>query len=167
MMSRVKQVPSSSRLPRPLPALGRVVAVNLSTYTIRRFLIVLIFGILGTVGCGGSSGEDLAPVRGVVTLDGKSLTEGFVFVTPPEGKLAMGAIQSDGTFVLGTNTNSDGARVGTHPVSIQPPPASEGMPPSTTSKLLPKHYRSGSTSGLSVEVKPGTDNELKLELSTK
>ncbi|TWU28669.1 hypothetical protein [Bythopirellula polymerisocia] len=126
---------------------------------------LLMVNTLCLVGCGGS-GDGLAPVHGVVTLDGKPLTEGFVLVTPAEGKMAKGTIQADGAFVLGTDTNSDGVKIGTHPVSVIPPPAQEGMPISTTAKSLPQRYTNARTSGITVDVKPDADNELTLELFT-
>ena len=133
----------------------------------RWILALLTTTALGPAGCGGAGGNDMAPVHGTVTLDGKPLAEGFVFVTPAEGKMATGAIQSDGSFVLGTNSDSDGAKTGTHPVTVKPPPPQEGMPPSAVAQTLPRHYRKASTSGLTVEVKPNTDNELKIELTTQ
>ncbi len=131
----------------------------------RWILVVLMVGAAVTAGCGGSSG--IAPVHGVVTLDGKPLTEGFVFVTPAEGKMAKGSIQPDGTFVLGTDSDSDGAQVGTHPVTVLPPTAEEGKPLSAVAKSLPRRYSIAQTSGITVDVKPNTDNELTIELSTR
>ncbi len=135
------------------------------TPSTRRILLPLVIGTMGLVGCGGSR-DGLAPVHGFVTLDGKPLTEGFVFVTPVEGKMAKGSIQTDGTFILGTDTDSDGAQIGSHAVSVLPPPPQEGMPLSVTAKIIPRHYTSARTSGLTVTVKPDTDNELPIELST-
>jgi hypothetical protein len=116
-------------------------------------------------GCSDSGG--IAPVSGVVTLDDKPLTEGFVMVTPADGRTARGTIQQDGTFVLGTYSDSDGAAIGKHPVTVLPPTATEGMPLSATAKALPNRYSIAATSGITVEVKPNTDNELNIKLSSK
>lgn len=129
-------------------------------------LVGALFVTANALGCGNSDAK-IAPVQGVVTLDGKPLTEGSVFVTPTGGRSAKGAIRPDGTFVLGTHSVSDGVMVGTHPVTVQPPPAREGMPLSATAKLLPQRYKSPSTSGITVDVKPNFDNELVIELSSE
>lgn len=125
--------------------------------------LALLLGATLAMGCGGPSG--LAPVHGTVSLNGKPLTEGFVVVTPAEGKTAMGTIQPDGAFVMGTNSSSDGVAIGTHPVTVLPPTATEGAPPSATTRMLPNRYSIAATSGVTVDVKPGEDNELVIELT--
>lgn len=144
---------------------SRLIARNLPTYARHASVGVLFVATLVASGCGDSSG--LAPVHGVVTLDGEPLTEGFVFVTPTEGKMAKGTIQPDGTFILGTNSDSDGAQVGTHPVTVLPPTAEEGKPPSVVARSLPNKYSIAATSGITVDVQPNTDNELIIQLSSK
>lgn len=143
-----------------------VTAIRMSLGS-RLFLFLMMLATMGVAGCGGTGSDGMAPVQGVVTLDGKPLTSGFVFVTPAEGRSAKGTIQVDGSFVLGTNAIADGVKTGTHPVSVKPPPAREGMPLSDTAKALPTLYTSARTSGLTVEVKPNTDNQLTLELVTQ
>ncbi|QDT68737.1 hypothetical protein MalM25_16620 [Planctomycetes bacterium MalM25] len=81
--------------------------------------------------------------------------------------MAKGEIQPDGTFVLGTYSDSDGAKVGSHPVTILPPPAMEGAPISAVAKSLPKKYTVASTSGITVEVEPGKGNTLLVELTSQ
>lgn len=158
----------SSSASEQCSAAGNSVAKILFTCGSRCWFIFLVLvGTGSVIGCGGPSAADIAPVHGTVTLDGKPLTEGFVFVAPAEGKIAKGAIQPDGTFVLGTNSYSDGAKIGTHPVSVKPLPAQEGMPPSAVAKSLPHHYTNARTSGITVDVKPDIDNELKIELTTQ
>lgn len=124
----------------------------------------LLVALLGVAGCGDSNG--VASVHGVVTLDGKPLTEGTVIVTPAEGRMAKGEIQPDGSFALGTFSESDGAKIGTHPVTVLPLPGGEGQPPSAAAKLLPRRYSVAKTSGLTAEVKPNTNNELTIELTS-
>jgi hypothetical protein len=77
-----------------------------------------------SVGC-EKSPYDLAPVRGTVTVDGQQLQEGKVMFTPVAkegelnpGKPAFGRIGPDGTFVLSTYGNEDGAIVGEHGVTV-------------------------------------------------
>ena len=75
-------------------------------------------------GCGGSPYE-VAPVRGVVTLNDKPFTQGGVMFAPlakdddaNSGKSAVGRIQADGTYTLTTFEKNDGAVVGEHWVTI-------------------------------------------------
>lgn len=70
---------------------------------------------------GCSNQPEVAPVRGLVTMDGKPLPGGRVMFQPIAtgddknvGKVAMGQIQPDGSFVLTTYKNGDGAVVGPH-----------------------------------------------------
>jgi hypothetical protein len=116
-------------------------------------------------GCGKSKGPEVAEAHGIVTLDGKPVTEGFVFVTPSKGRMAKGEIQSDGSFVLGTFTNKDGVQVGQHPVTVLPPPAVEGSAPRKGSETIPAHYGQARSSGLVADIQAGQTNELKLELT--
>jgi hypothetical protein len=130
--------------------------------------------VVFVAGCGGASGPPTAPVKGKVTFEGQSVTGGNVTFAPiaEPGKLesgapATGAVQSDGSFVLGTNTESDGAVIGKHRVSYSPPPESGeapewdgvGAPPAAAKSpylgLIPSQQE--------VEVKSG-DNEVTIDL---
>jgi hypothetical protein len=82
-------------------------------------LLILVVCVLVVAGCG--KGRPVAPVRGTVTLDGKPLPGGRIMFEPiasgPNkivGKAAFGQIQSDGSFVLSTYEEGDGAVVGSH-----------------------------------------------------
>lgn len=121
------------------------------------------------VGCGDDS---LAPVSGVVLLDGEPLPRGTVRFTPSSGRGASGEIRSDGTFTLGTYGESDGALIGWHKVAViayEPAQGGgDGRPDMTQSSpeinyLAPKRYMSPESSGLRYEVTPGRNHaELKL-----
>ena len=90
-------------------------------------LVVLIVSIAG---CGGSE-FDTAPVSGKVMHDGKPVTGGSLTFRPVNptpggetanlGKPATAAVQSDGTYVLGTYKKNDGAVPGQHKVSYSAP----------------------------------------------
>lgn len=84
---------------------------------IDRFLAAAALLVLA--GC--SRGPDLAPVRGKVTLAGKPLPpcEGRITFHPTKGRLATAALEPDGSFVLTTFTQGDGALVGEHKVTIK------------------------------------------------
>jgi hypothetical protein len=104
-------------------------------------------------GCGAGSGT-LAPlisVKGKVTYKGQPLTKGTIRFEPDGyGRMATGAIQSDGTFVLSTLQKDDGVVAGTHKVYI-----TDTGPAKKDS--IPKKYTQPGSSTLSAEV----DNEHK------
>lgn len=131
-----------------------------------------LFGLLAvtSVGCGGSSGEfKVAPVKGKVIFNGQPVTSGSIHFRPVavqgakegmQGKPASGQIQSDGTFVLTTFRQGDGAIVGKHEVSYIPATGGAETYEQQPEKspylgLVPKEKE--------VEVKPGT-NEITIEL---
>ena len=119
-------------------------------------------------GCKPSHELETAPVRGTVTLDDKPLPSGYVFVSPPRGRMAKGAINEDGSFTVGTYRSDDGAQVGVHPAVVQPVPGDEraGMDPARFVPSPPR-YSAAASSGLTIDVKPGGENLVKLELVTE
>jgi hypothetical protein len=70
------------------------------------------------VGC-GSGKPKVEPVRGKVTIDGQPLTEGTIVFHPSQGRPALGMVQQDGSYVLTTLHESDGALAGEHRVTIE------------------------------------------------
>ena len=125
--------------------------------------------MLSLLGCNQSA--KVGRVRGVVLLDGKPLSTGVVRFLPDAGRSATGQIQSDGTYSLGTYTQSDGALIGTHKVAIianesggDDRPAYERFNQKTKT-LIPERYAAAGTSGLTFEVKPG-DNVANFELKS-
>ena len=86
-----------------------------------RCLVLALVGVACVLSMGCNNRPEMAPVQGTVTLDGKPLPGGRVMFAPVasgEDKLvgasALGHIQKDGTFVLTTYEDGDGAVVGTH-----------------------------------------------------
>lgn len=121
------------------------------------------------LGCGKPSYQlDTAPVRGTVTLDGGPLPSGYVVVPTTRGRMASGRIAPDGTFVLTTYDDGDGAQVGTHPVVVnEVPPDEFSSVPRQNRVRIPERYSSAGTSGLEVTVKPDEENVLNLQLTTQ
>jgi hypothetical protein len=84
-----------------------------------------ILAVLFASGC-GDDGYDLAPVSGVVTLDGKPLAGGVIQFQPVGGEEqnpgpgSAGVLDSEGRFQLQTQQSprSEGAVIGTHQVRI-------------------------------------------------
>jgi hypothetical protein len=135
-----------------------------------RFLNVLLMTVGTLAGCADDA--KIARVDGIVRLDGKPLASGRVRFVPAAGRAATGKIQSDGTFTLGTFSESDGALIGTHKVAvISYEAADDGRPAyevrtQISKPLVPERYMAVGTSGLTFEVKPGK-NEANLDLKTR
>lgn len=117
--------------------------------------IVLAAALL-FVGCGTS---DKGKVSGTVSAAGQPVTGGSVSFAPSSGRVATGAVRSDGSFSLSTDTNDDGALIGRHEVVYTPPSVGgESADPAARSPyhgLVPRERH--------VEVKAG-DNKFAIEL---
>jgi len=118
---------------------------------------------LVTAGCGGES-YDVAPVHGIVSVDGKPLFQGKVMFAPVSkgtgnpGKPAWSSIESDGKYRLRTFKKDDGAVIGDHWVTIIN--SEEELPvgvPEFARFMVPK----------TVSVAPGKDNEIDIKLTSK
>jgi hypothetical protein len=104
-------------------------------------------------GCGGGSTPSLGPreeatVKGKVTLDGKPLTEGTVYFSPPglDQKRAETTIGKDGSYTIKTVSGPNSVSLG--------------------SKSLAKHR--GLNSYIETcDVKPGADNSFDVTLKSK
>ncbi len=144
-------------------------------------LRVCLFLMLGvslagmTTGCGGSGNRlPTAKASGVVLYDNAPLNGGsLLFVPVAGGPSAQAMINSDGTFVVGTYTQSDGAVPGEYQVSVTPgpDPSEEGKLPEdlalsggAKSLVIPEKYRSLTASGLTASIKANEANVLKFEL---
>lgn len=130
--------------------------------------------VLGTVatliGCG--SADRMAPVQGIVRLDGQPLSTGTVYFTPEKGgRSAAGKISSDGTFELSTFSEGDGASVGVNRVSVIAfVGGSGGNSLDDTAErrsLIPLHYTSPEGSNITFDVKSGEINRPEIELKSK
>lgn len=83
-----------------------------------------IFTFACLLGCQEAT-YDVAPVRGTVTIDGQPFAQGKVMFAPiaqggslKSGKPAFGPLQPDGSFVLSTYGEEDGAVVADHWVTV-------------------------------------------------
>jgi hypothetical protein len=131
---------------------------------------LLVFQLVLASGC-GSGLPETAPVRGVVTVDGKPIS-GFknaaVAFTPAAGRAAKSVILlKDGSFELSTYKPGDGARLGQHTVAVSATvedrtAQSEDRYPGVRF-VIPEKFANGDTSGLGYEVKPG-GNVIQIQL---
>ena len=116
--------------------------------------------------CASCSGKKLKtyPVSGVVKFeDGTAVKFGRIeFYQPDQDVTAYGSIGEDGTFVIGTETEDDGAVAGSHQVvimqmvmsaesGIRPPEGSESIDHGTH---IDPAYSRFDTSGLDFTVEP-------------
>ena len=126
----------------------------------------------GLVGCGGSDQLPTGPVEGKVFYQGKPLEFGSVLFQPKAGPPGRGQIQPDGSFVISTYGNGDGAILGLNKVRIS---CSETQDPNyqqvptegemaVGKSLIPKKYTRAETSGIEVDVKE-ENNPLTFKLT--
>lgn len=132
-------------------------------------VVVAVALLAGWTGCEKTGSEyNVAPVKGTVTYQGEAVTEGSVRLQPLEsgesagitGRPASGPVGKDGTFVLSTYGEQDGAVIGKHkvmylPVLVGDESYDEQPEPSPYVGLVPKTSE--------VEIKEG-QNELSIEL---
>ncbi len=126
-------------------------------------------------GCGeGGNAPTTAPVKGVVTYQGKPIANLSVAFIPDNGPLATGKTDASGKFELMTNKPGDGAIIGNHKVAISfvsdeippmggPDPGSENKAPPVSP--IPKQYSDVKTSGLTKTVdKDAAKNNFTFDL---
>jgi hypothetical protein len=123
---------------------------------IRYLFILLVFA--GVSGCG----DGFVPLRGKVTFsdDGSPVTTGFVYFDSG-GKLARGKINADGTYIVGSLSDTDGLAPGNYKVYVQatgPDPSvaitASGLRPPVS--LVDPKFSSAATSGLECQVDRST-----------
>ncbi|HQX51225.1 MAG TPA: hypothetical protein PLR25_15020 [Planctomycetaceae bacterium] len=130
------------------------------------FFSCLMGGLL--LGCGAAEPDygPLGTLSGKVTFNGGPLTEGTIILDREGGGSGAAPMQADGTFLV--TDRIGGIPVGTYKVGFEA--AQEEIagtldsPPQMKAKLiLPEKYYNTSESGLTVEVKEGS-NTLEFEV---
>ena len=127
-------------------------------------LCALLFS-LPLAGCGGP--ENVASVRGVVTLDGQPLPDATLEFQPEKGRPSFGKTDEEGYYTLLYTPEHDGAEIGKHQVRIST--ASESTDPATGEmktepEKVPAKYNVKSE--LTAEVEAGS-NEINFDLTSK
>jgi hypothetical protein len=114
--------------------------------------------VLVPTGCGGS-GPKLVPVKGVVSVGGKTVTRGSVSFRPDktsgpaEYAEPAGNIEADGTYKVYTN-GREGAPVGKYTVLLVSTEDVDPNNPSATPKsLIPAKYSSSDSAFIVIDVK--------------
>lgn len=122
-------------------------------------MLATLCGLAGGSGCAPSN---KAGVTGTVTLAGKSIENVRVTFTPDRGPGAAGNTAADGTYTLQAGPRDKGwVVVGPCRVHFTDLNSEINLPP-----RLPLRYLSDSTSGFTVDLKPGP-NECNFDLEQK
>ncbi len=136
------------------------------------------------VGCGESENVEVFPARGIVKFDGKPMIGGGAISLVPmvsqSGKNAGGIINADGTFVLTTYEDGDGAMTGSFRVIINQSTSQEpenggdsdaaGKAPVkavqtvTSADVIPTIYADPVSSPVEVRIEARELNELTINL---
>jgi hypothetical protein len=113
---------------------------------------VAAFALLTFPGCGPNEAPFVGatvPVKGKITYKGQPLTQGGITFEPvDDSRPANGSIKPDGTFVLTTFKEGDGAVVGVHRVGV----TDAGK---AGKEVVPKKFASPRASKVEVEVTEG------------
>lgn len=135
-----------------------------ATAKIHALRLFSAFGLMVlAIGCNRSP-YDVAPVSGKVLLDDVPLSGGQLMFAPvaeagslKSGKPGFAKIESDGTFVVSTYDDYDGAVVAKHRLTLINNPESEaGKRLGVNRVMIPDVY----------EVKSGESNEFTVEITT-
>ena len=125
--------------------------------------------VLSSLGCNEKLA--LAPVTGTVVYQGETLEFGGVMTQPITGGPVARSVIENGRFALKTG-GQEGAVPGVHRVRVtcfthqKPgaiPSSADGEAPLGRS-LIPDHYNQFSSSSLTIDVKPGENESLVIEL---
>lgn len=139
---------------------------SLSPCCIRRLSLWSALGLFLTLSGCGEQRPATYPTRGrVVFSDGKPVMLGTVELLSENGSLnAQGAIQPDGTFVLGTFASDDGAVAGAHKAIVMQLIVSDGLPKHSLDHGDPvdPFYGSYSSSPLTANVQESESNDITL-----
>jgi hypothetical protein len=133
------------------------------------WLALALAGSLWTFSGCDRSGLNLAPVSGVVTVNGAPVEKAGVLFMPQSGPFASGTTDAEGKFTLAT-ANRPGALVGEHRVAISKTQTTswqvpgERLPRYETKHFLPQKYASPSTSELTAAV-IDDDNHFSFDLT--
>ncbi len=138
---------------------------------LRSFLYsTLLFSILILTGC-GESGPEIHRASGqVVFSDGTPVRSGIIELSSLDHALtATGRIQPDGSFVLGTHSESDGACAGQHQAIVMQMIISDGMVRHTQDHGQPvdPRFYAYETSGLQFEIVAMDENHLRVVVERK
>ncbi len=131
---------------------------------------VVLLVIVAMAGC--DRGPERAPVEGIVLFEGKPLQAGTVMFQPVGGQPSQARIRPDGTFTMETFGHGPGAVVGHCRVAVTcfesdvAGGGKEGADEVALGRsLVPERYAQYATSGIEVDVRPGQNELVRIELT--
>lgn len=139
-------------------------------------ICAILLLVLGATGC-RKGARPVAPVSGLITLDGKPLAGGSIVSQPaaPPGSVIAGKgsvafCDADGRFQLKTLDGLDGAVVGEHRIRIYGPrktaaDSAKDGPVNADADIVPKKYNRATE--LKLTVPPEGTKEANFSLTTK
>jgi hypothetical protein len=136
---------------------------------IARLRVRLVFtAVFATAICGGcrQEGPDVAPVSGMVTLDGEPLEGATVLFQPASGRPSRGTTDNRGHYELSYTQDRAGAVVGPHTVHITTAETitqDDGTMTATPERVPERYNRS---SELTVEVPAGGTDSADFQLES-
>jgi hypothetical protein len=123
-----------------------------------------VVSLLAAAGCSSGDLPERGQVAGAVTYNGQPLEEGEIVFYPDEGRPARGEIVDGQIVEVGTFEADDGVTAGHCRIIIRARQAGADMY-TPSEHRIPPHYANAEESGLETTIKPGTKNELTLELT--
>ncbi len=154
---------------------------SMSSGDFAKYLFAMVFVSLVTLfGCDSNDRFGTFKTEGMVTLNGKPLSDAHVWLLPKgknhqDAELVVrpqGRTGRDGKFVLTTYLQDDGAPAGEYDAIVlhgenDPDASSEDATAKTGKIAVPMKYKDAKTSGLLVTIKKGDANVIPLDLKTK
>jgi hypothetical protein len=120
----------------------------------RRATLAVGLALVAIAGCGGGDADELPTVRvsGILTVEGKPVSQATVHFVPAKGRPATGIVK-DGKFTLTTYNEGDGVIPGKNRVSVEvveEVPTKDGD--TTAKSLIAPKFINPDTSGLQIDV---------------
>lgn len=117
----------------------------------------------GTLGCGKAQPGNVSKVEGKVTYDGQPIPDALVTFKPKNsGTNSFGRTDESGHYSLVYGSESEGAEIGEHDVTISNQPFPGSAKPAV---VLPRKF--GQTGRLTANVTAGESNEIDFDIKSK
>jgi hypothetical protein len=131
---------------------------------------LLFFVVFRSSLFGSSDQIHVYPAQGKVVWEGKPLAKASIFLHPVEAKSLhvprpRAVAREDGTFVLGTYRQDDGAPAGEYRVTVQWFNKANGR--AVPANGLPARYAAPQSSGLTVRIQEGANQLPPLQLTRR